>query len=293
MKVEGSENDSNGIDPVEEVSPLALLVTNPPPDALPEGWIVRRAHSQPGYVYYYNQITGETRWDLPFVGNLEGLKDTLEDLANLAKKETEDNLQSLSKKRSILKSTEASGRGTGTEPGTGASSSSPSKSKVQQPLTDESKKRSRGADRDPRERDHHQAHSHSHAKKSRSSGSGSQLEKVRVLHILKKHNKSRRPASWRMPKITISKQEAAEELTELISILDESKADPQELKATFQELAKTESDCSSAKRGGDLGFFGRKQMQPNFEAASFGLAVGEMSRIVETSSGVHVLLRLG
>jgi NIMA-interacting peptidyl-prolyl cis-trans isomerase 1 len=292
MKVEGSENDSNGIDPAEEaeVSPLALLVTNPPPDALPEGWIVRRAHSQPGYVYYYNQITGETRWDLPFVGNLEGLKDTLEDLANLAKKETEDNLQSQSKKRSILKSTAASG-GTGNGTGTGASSSSsPSKSKVQQPLTDESKKRSRdrGADRDPRERDHRDQ---AHAKKSRSSGS--QPEKVRVLHILKKHNKSRRPASWRMPKITISKQEAAEELTELISILDESKADPQELKATFQELAKTESDCSSAKRGGDLGFFGRKQMQPNFEVASFGLAVGEMSRIVETSSGVHVLLRLG
>lgn len=282
MKVEGSENDTNGKDSGEEVSPLALLSTNPPPDALPEGWIVRLARSQPGYVYYYNQITGETRWDLPFVGNLEGLKDTLENLANLAKKETEDLQQSNTnsreaKKRSILKSTAASGGGAG-------SSSSVSPSKVQQPLTDDSKKRSRGAD--PRERDHQ-----AHAKKSRSTGS--QPEKVRVLHILKKHNKSRRPASWRQPKITISKEEAAEELAELISILDESKADPKELKATFQELAKTESDCSSAKRGGDLGFFGKKQMQPNFEAASFGLAVGEMSQIVETSSGFHVLLRLG
>jgi len=58
-------------------------------------------------------------------------------------------------------------------------------------------------------------------------------------------------------------------------------------------MAKTESDCTSAKRGGDLGLFGRKKMQPNFEKASFALGVGEMSGIVETSSGVHILLRLG
>ena len=31
--------------------------------------------------------------------------------------------------------------------------------------------------------------------------------------------------------------------------------------ATFAELASTESDCSSAKRGGDLGIFGRGMMQ--------------------------------
>jgi NIMA-interacting peptidyl-prolyl cis-trans isomerase 1 len=65
-----------------------------------------------------------------------------------------------------------------------------------------------------------------------------------------------------------------------------------ELRATFEELAKTESDCSSAKRGGDLGFFGRKKMQPAFEKASFGLRVGELSDVVDTSSGVHVILRL-
>ena len=66
-----------------------------------------------------------------------------------------------------------------------------------------------------------------------------------------------------------------------------------ELRATFEELAKTESYCSSAKRGGDLGFFGRKKMQPAFEKASFGLKVGELtSEVVDTSSGVHIILRL-
>ena len=36
----------------------------------------------------------------------------------------------------------------------------------------------------------------------------------------------------------------------------------------FADLATTESDCSSSKRGGDLGPFGRKQMAPPFEAVS-------------------------
>ena len=98
-------------------------------------------------------------------------------------------------------------------------------------------------------------------------------------------------SSW--SKITISLSAARSELDELLSILKESIHDPKELRATFEELARTESDCTSAKRGGDLGFFGRRKMQPAFEKASFALGVGEMSGIVETSSGVHVILRLG
>jgi peptidyl-prolyl cis-trans isomerase NIMA-interacting 1 len=60
---------------------------------------------------------------------------------------------------------------------------------------------------------------------------------------------------------------------------------------TLEDLAKTESDCSSAKRGGDLGFFGRGAMQPAFEKAAYALKVGEMSEPVETDSGVHLILR--
>jgi len=119
------------------------------------------------------------------------------------------------------------------------------------------------------------------------------LKEVRVLHILKKHRDSRRPASWRNPSITITKEQSIEEIKELINILQEVADDNKEFVSTFEELARTESDCSSAKRGGDLGFFGRKKMQPTFEKASFSLKVGEMSNIVETSSGVHVILRLG
>lgn len=115
--------------------------------------------------------------------------------------------------------------------------------------------------------------------------------KVRILHILKKHKGSRRPASWRNPKITISLQDARAELQELLDVLREEEG--ASLRATFEELARTESDCSSAKRGGDLGFFGPKKMQPAFEEASFALEIGEMSGLVETNSGVHILLRVG
>ena len=87
--------------------------------------------------------------------------------------------------------------------------------------------------------------------------------------------------------------EAKEELQGLLEILQEESS-PEELQATFEELARTESDCSSAKRGGDLGFFGRRKMQPAFEEASFGLKIGELTKeIVETSSGAHILLRIG
>ena len=126
------------------------------------------------------------------------------------------------------------------------------------------------------------------------SSSSSAPKEVRILHILKKHRGSKRPASWRNPKITQTKEEVHAELHSLLEILQEEEGDFKELRATFQEIARTESDCSSAKRGGDLGFFGRKKMQPPFEDASFSLKIGEMTKsIVDTKSGSHILLRIG
>lgn len=130
--------------------------------------------------------------------------------------------------------------------------------------------------------------------KPQSSSSSSGPKEVRVLHILKKHKGSRRPSSWRQAKITSTKEEATEELLGLLEIIKEEEGNPDELRATFEEIARTESDCSSAKRGGDLGFFGRRKMQPAFEQASFALRIGELTNeVVETSSGVHLILRIG
>lgn len=57
------------------------------------------------------------------------------------------------------------------------------------------------------------------------------------------------------------------------------------------ELAMTESDCSSARKMGDLGFFGKGDMQKEFEDAAFKLKPGEVSHVVETASGLHLIER--
>jgi peptidyl-prolyl cis-trans isomerase C len=62
----------------------------------------------------------------------------------------------------------------------------------------------------------------------------------------------------------------------------------------FAELAKEHSiDKSNAARGGDLGFFGRGRMVPEFEEAAFGLANdGDVSEIVKTRFGYHIIIRV-
>ena len=58
-------------------------------------------------------------------------------------------------------------------------------------------------------------------------------------------------------------------------------------------LAEQASDCDTAKHGGDLGWFAANYMQPEFEAACVALAVDELSDVVETASGCHLIMRTG
>ena len=94
----------------------------------------------------------------------------------------------------------------------------------------------------------------------------------------------RRPSSWREEQITRSLEEAR-------TLLSDYRSKIQSKESSLADLAEKYSDCSSAKRGGDLGFFTRGAMQKPFEEAAFDLDVGQLSDIVETDSGVHVILR--
>ncbi len=87
-------------------------------------------------------------------------------------------------------------------------------------------------------------------------------QEVRALHILVK-----------------SKEEADAVVAELVAGKD------------FAELAKAKSiDPSGASNGGDLGFFGKGQMVPEFEAAAFALKIGEYTKEpIKTQFGFHVI----
>jgi parvulin-like peptidyl-prolyl isomerase len=60
----------------------------------------------------------------------------------------------------------------------------------------------------------------------------------------------------------------------------------------FANIAQQVSVCPSGKRGGDLGTFGRGKMVREFETASFALQKGQISGIVKTKYGYHIIKRL-
>jgi peptidyl-prolyl cis-trans isomerase NIMA-interacting 1 len=125
---------------------------------------------------------------------------------------------------------------------------------------------------------------HSASSTKVSSDSSGDKDKIRVAHLLVKHRDSRRPSSWKEQNITRSKEEA-------IQILHGYEGRIKGGETSLGDLAVSESDCSSARKRGDLGFFGKGQMQKEFEDASFALQPGEMSGVVETASGVHLIQR--
>jgi len=86
-------------------------------------------------------------------------------------------------------------------------------------------------------------------------------------------------------------QEGKPELTE-----EQAKAKAEDLRkqiaagGSFEEIAKKESDdLGSGSRGGELGDFGRGQMVPEFEKAAFDAKVGDLTPVVRTQFGYHII----
>ena len=78
----------------------------------------------------------------------------------------------------------------------------------------------------------------------------------------------------------------------LVKTEEEAKAVIEELNggAEFEALAKAKSTGPSGPNGGDLGYFGKGQMVPEFEAAVFALEKGQYTKVpVQTQFGWHVI----
>uniref|UniRef100_A0A0G4GF30 Peptidyl-prolyl cis-trans isomerase n=1 Tax=Chromera velia CCMP2878 TaxID=1169474 RepID=A0A0G4GF30_9ALVE len=109
------------------------------------------------------------------------------------------------------------------------------------------------------------------------------MSSVACRHLLLKHTGSRNPVSRRdNSQVTRSPDQAKAQLNDILKTITP---------VNFAQLAQQYSECSSYKQGGDLGDFGRGVMDSNFEAASFALKVGEISGIVDSGSGSHLILR--
>lgn len=113
--------------------------------------------------------------------------------------------------------------------------------------------------------------------------------RVRASHVLIKHTGSRNPISRRTGEtITLSPTDADAELRQLETTLRNSN----DLGMAVRQAAEQRSDCGSFRNGGDLGEFGSGEMQEAFETAAFALQPGEMSSVVSTDSGYHLIYRI-
>ncbi len=64
-----------------------------------------------------------------------------------------------------------------------------------------------------------------------------------------------------------------------------------EIGQAFVAEAKAHSDCPSGAEGGSLGWFGHGMMVPEFDRAAFSMKCGEVSDVIETQFGYHIILK--
>ena len=102
-------------------------------------------------------------------------------------------------------------------------------------------------------------------------------EQIQVSHVLVSYVDAQNSSSL------LTKEEALERIQDLKSQVLSG--------MSFSEIATEFSDCPSAEKGGDLGKFGRGAMVKAFDIAAFELEVGEVSEVVETEFGYHLIHR--
>jgi parvulin-like peptidyl-prolyl isomerase len=90
------------------------------------------------------------------------------------------------------------------------------------------------------------------------------------------------PELWRASHILVPTEEEAKSIADSIS-----------RGASFESLAREKSMDATASRGGDIGYFRKGQLVPEFETAALSLKPGELSPMVHSQFGYHVIKLTG
>jgi peptidyl-prolyl cis-trans isomerase SurA len=113
-------------------------------------------------------------------------------------------------------------------------------------------------------------------------------KEMQAFYLATKDTLAVKPVSWKlgmiMREVNAGDESASQKLSDIQSILARLQAGED-----FATLAAAESDCPSKQVGGDLGFFKAGMMVKPFEEAAFALNVGEVSNIVQTQFGYHII----
>jgi NIMA-interacting peptidyl-prolyl cis-trans isomerase 1 len=119
---------------------------------------------------------------------------------------------------------------------------------------------------------------------ARSAAAGQQQERVEPTEVAAQHILvSYRGAKRASREVTRTKSQAKARAEEVAAKAKQG--------ADFSELAGEYSDCPSKTNRGNLGKFKRESMDPKFSAAAFELEVGQVSEVVETPFGFHIIKR--
>ena len=98
---------------------------------------------------------------------------------------------------------------------------------------------------------------------------------------LKNKKYFKKPATIKVSHILLKTKKEAEDVLKILKTSRE--------KDVFEKVAKDKSTCPSAKKGGDLGWVEKGQMIKEFEAIAFKLKKGQISDIVKTKFGFHIV----
>ncbi len=118
-----------------------------------------------------------------------------------------------------------------------------------------------------------------------------QLDAIKISDAEAKKGYEEHKSAFQRPEMVHARHILVKTEAEAKEIIDTLKKTPKsQLKAKFEELAKSKSTGPSASRGGDLGTFAREQMVKPFSDAAFALKAGEFTqKPVKTQFGYHVI----